>query len=103
MEQLIDETIENANQYFVGLGFKEDQVGALIESGKRDLTEEVNKLSKLLEEKHINIDTINLSLHALKGLFLMMGNIRIANKLNELRQENELQSNIIEIQKVLGI
>lgn len=103
MEQLIDETIKNANQYFVGLGFQEDQAKALLESGKRDLTEEVNKLSNLLKEEHINIDTINLSLHALKGLFLMMGNTKVADKLNELRQENEHQSNIIEIKRVLNI
>lgn len=103
MEKLIEDTIENANQYFVGLGFQKEQVEALLESGKRDLSEEVHKLSKLLGEEPINIDTINLSLHALKGLFLMMGNTKIADKLNELRQENQNHNNIIEIKQVLNI
>ena len=101
MEKLIEETIKNANQYFLGLGFQEDQIGALLESGKRDLTEEMTKLSNLLKEEEVNIDTINLSLHALKGLFLMMGNTQIADKLNDLRQENA--HNIVDIKMLLNI
>jgi hypothetical protein len=103
MEKLIDETLEIAHKYFIDLGFKDDQVTPLLASGKRDITNELNKLKELLEEDKIEIDVLNLSLHALKGLFLMMGNIIIADKLNELRQENEMQNNIIEIQKVLSI
>ena len=95
--------IKNANQYFIGLGFQEDQIGALVETGERDLTQELDKLSKLLNEDQVNIEAINLSLHALKGLFLMMGNTQTANHLNELRQKSESQSRIVEIKKVLGI
>jgi len=103
MDKLLNETVEIARNYFLKLGFKNEQIAPLIESGKRDLTKELLKLQKLLEKHYKEIDTINLSLHALKGLFLTMGNITIADKLLELHHENVTSHDILEIKKILGI
>ncbi len=103
MEKIINETVEIARKHFKGFGFEEEQIVPLLESGKRDLTKELNKLQKLLEKELIEINTINLSLHALKGLFSTMGNITVADKLIELRQESNDTRNITEIKELLGV
>ncbi len=87
MEMLISKTIEIANQHFGGFGFNEDQIAKLLESGKRDLEAELSTLKELLSKEQYDIEEIDFSLHALKGLLMNMGNVEIANKLNEIRQE----------------
>ncbi len=103
MEKLINETVKIAHKHFKEFGFEDEQIVSLLESGKRDLTKELDKLQKLLEKEPIEIDTINLSLHALKGLFLTMGNIAVADRLIELRQESEYARIITEIKELLSI
>jgi hypothetical protein len=103
MEKLINETVEIARKHFKMFGFEDEQTIQLIESGKRDLTKELNKLQKLLEKEIIEIDAVNLSLHALKGLFLTMGNTAVADKLIELRQESENIRIISEVKELLGV
>lgn len=103
MKKVIKETIEIAHRYFQTFGFENEQIVQLLESGKRDLTKELNKLQKLLEKEIIEIDTVNLSLHALKGIFLTMGNTDVANKLIELRQESDGTRILAEIKFLLEI
>lgn len=103
MEKVINETVEMAHKHFKKFGFEDKQIVQLLESGKRDLTKELNKLQKLLEKETIEIDTVNLSLHALKGLFLTMGNTAVADKLIELHKESEGTHIINEIKKLLGV
>lgn len=103
MDELINETVEISRKYFKEFAFEDEQIALLLESGKRDLTKELTKLKKLLESEQIDIDAVNLSIHALKGLFLTMGNNSIGEKLNELRQENENEYIITEIKKLLGL
>ncbi len=103
MEKVINETVEMAHKHFKKFGFEDEQIVQLLESGKRDLAKELNKLQKLLEKEPIEIDTVNLSLHALKGLFLTMGNTDLADKLIELRQESVGTRITNDIQKLLGM
>ena len=103
MDELINETVKISRKYFKGFAFEDEQIALLLESGKRDLTKELTKLKKLLESEQIDIDAVNRSTHALKGLFLTMGNNSIGEKLNELRKENENERIIIEIKKLLGL
>lgn len=103
MEKLINETVEIARKHFKMFGFEDEQIGSLLKSGKRDLENELKRLQKVLEDEPINIDTINLSLHALKGLFLTMGNTTVADKLVELRQESDNMPMVNEIKELLGV
>ncbi len=101
MEKLINDTAEIARKHFQAFGFEDEQITALLAAGKRDLTKELSKLQALLESEQIDIDALNLSLHALKGLFLNMGNSMVAEKLNELRQEGSTAERITEIKALL--
>ena len=95
MDKLIDETVEIARKHFQGFGFEDEQIVPLLEAGKRDLTKELEKLRTLVANERIDIDVLNLSLHALKGLLLNMGNSSAADKLTELREEEEISSQLL--------
>ena len=101
MDKLINETAEIARKHFQGFGFEDEQILPLLEAGKRDLTKELNKLQKLLDSEVIEVDEINLSFHALKGLLLNMGNSAIADKLVELRRDNVNADIIAEIKSLI--
>lgn len=103
MQNLINETMEMASEHFKNFGFEEEQIVPLLESGKRDLTKELNNLQELLRKEVIEIHTINLSLHALKGLFLTMGNATVGEKLSEIRNESDEKRIINEIKLLLAI
>ena len=103
MDKVINETVEIARKNFKEFGFEDEQIAQLIESGKRDLTKELTKLQTLLEKEVIEIDTINLSVHALKGLFLTMGNVTVGDKLTELHNESEDTRIISEIKCLLAV
>lgn len=95
MDKLINETVEIARKHFQGFGFEDEQIVPLLEAGKRDLTKELDKLKTLVANERIDIDVLNLSLHALKGLLLNMGNSKVADKLNELREEEEVSAQLL--------
>ncbi len=95
MDKLINETVEIARKHFQGFGFEDEQIVPLLEAGKRDLTNELEKLRTLVANERIDIDVLNLSLHALKGLLLNMGNSEVADKLNELREEEEVSAQLL--------
>ena len=103
MEKIITETAKIARENFEKFGFNDEQILQLLESGKRDLTLELSKLQQLLKDENTELDDINLSLHALKGLFLTMGNTNIGNKLNELHKEHKDSHKITEIKHLLDI
>ncbi|HEY9190587.1 MAG TPA: hypothetical protein VIM88_06940 [Sulfurovum sp.] len=102
MDDLINETVEISREYFKGFAFEDEQIASLLESGKRDLQKELAKLQTLFESERIDMDAVNLSIHALKGLFLTMGNTSMGEQLSELRQENETERMITETKKLLG-
>lgn len=103
MKNLISETMEIASKHFKNFGFEDEQIIPLLESGERDLTKELNNLQALLRKEVIEIHAINLSVHALKGLFLTMGNVEVGNVLNELHKESADSHKITEIQHLLRL
>lgn len=103
MQNLINETMEIASQHFKNFGFEDEQIEPLLASGKRDLTKELNKLQELLQKEIIEIDKINLSVHAMKGLFLTMGNATVGEKLSEIHNKSEDTRIINEIKTLLSL
>ena len=103
MEELIDETLELASKKFANFGFKEQQIEQLLASGRRDLEKELSKLKILIEEENVNIENVNHSLHALKGLLYNMGNTGAGDIMNDLRSEKDSTEEIAEIKKILHL
>ena len=103
MEKVINETVEMAHEHFKKFGFEDAQIVQLLESGKRDLTKELNKLQKILDQEPIEIDKVNLSIHALKGLFLTMGNAKAGEKLTELHNKSGDTRILAEIKFLLDL
>jgi hypothetical protein len=103
MKKIIDETMEIAYQHFKSFSFEDEQIIPLLESGKRDLTKELNNLQELLKKEVIEIDKINLSVHALKGLFLTMGHDNVGEKLSEIHNKHEDTRIINEIKLLLAV
>ncbi len=102
MEKLIDDTVEIARKHFGGFGFSDDQTETLLASGRRDLLKEFGKLQLLLEVEPVEVEAINNSMHALKGLLSNMGNMELADKFIELRQESEDRDILDEIKVLLA-
>jgi len=88
MEELIVETKKIASERFKTFGFGEAQIEQLLSSGERDIRKEAAHLQELLAEESADPEAINKSLHALKGLFLNLGNEALAEQLTDLRQED---------------
>lgn len=103
MQKVIHETVEMAHKHFKEFGFEDEQIVQLLESGKYDLIKELNKLQTLLKKEPIEVDNINLSVHALKGLFLTMGNVNVGEKLTELHNKSNDTRIITEIKLLLGL
>ncbi len=102
MQRLIDETGEIAHARFGEFGFSDEQIATLVASGKRDLVKEFGKLQILLDQEPADIEAINDVMHALKGLLSNMGNMVLADKFIELRQESESGDIIAEIKDLLA-
>jgi len=103
MGVLIEETLELASKKFSSFGFNEEQVAQLLVSGKKDLEKELDKLKILIMEDSVDIETINDSLHALKGLLYNMGNNEAGDLMNDLRNEKDSAEEIIAIKKILEL
>jgi len=103
MGVLIEETLELASKKFSSFGFNEEQVAQLLVSGKKDLEKELDKLKILIMEDSVDIETINDSLHALKGLLYNMGNTEAGDLMNDLRNEKDSAEEIIAIKKILEL
>ena len=88
MEELIEETKRIAAERFGTFGFAQAQIEQLLVSGERDIRKEAARLQQLLSEETADPERINQSLHALKGLFLNMGNETLAEKLSDLRHDD---------------
>jgi len=88
MNKRIKKTLKIAKEQFIAFGFNEEQMNKLLASGQRDLEQELSKLKKLLEERPANIEEINKLTHGLKGLFLNMGNHKVAEKLVDFRENS---------------
>jgi len=103
MEELIEETKRIAAERFKTFGFAQAQIDQLLASGERDMKKELAHLRELLMQEPNDIELINRSLHALKGLFLNMGNDDAAEKLTDLRKEEDHASKIKVLKKLTQI
>jgi len=102
MNNIISKTEIIAYDYFKDFGFNEDQINSLILQGKKDLHKELTKLETLLiHADTVSIDDINNILHALKGLLFQMGNHDLAEKLNEIRSNDQREVILKEIPALL--
>ena len=102
MKNIISRTEIIAYDYFKDFGFNEDQINSLILQGKKDLHKELTKLETLLiHADTVSIDDINNILHALKGLLFQMGNHDLAEKLNEIRSNDQREVILKEIPALL--
>lgn len=100
MEELIKASVACAKKRFAAFGFNETQTAPLLASGERDLRNELAMLAAILESSPLDVETLNRSLHAVKGLLLNMGNAEAAEMFTELRQQLD-DSETIENLKVL--
>lgn len=89
MQRIIDQSIEMASNQFKSFGFKDEQILPLIQSGRRDLTKELTNLQGLLSSDNIDKLSIDLSIHAIKGLVSTMGNKELAKRLSKIYNEEE--------------
>ena len=101
MEHVIEETLRIAKEKFSEFGFKDDQIEQLLASGKRDLLGELEKLKSLLDSEPYDIEKINKSLHALKGLFFNMGNTETGDIMTDLRKGSDPDESIRKIKTFL--
>jgi len=81
VESVIKETLEIAERRFKAFGFSEEQCERLLLSGKDNIERELQRLRKILTNKHRDINKCQNTLHALKGLFSNLGNHRLAEAL----------------------
>lgn len=84
--KIIDETLELAREECEKFQFDTAQTEKMIQAGKRDLQRELNRLEKVIREHPLRLEQIHHSLHALKGLFLFMGNHAASEKCGQLEQ-----------------
>jgi hypothetical protein len=102
MERLINETLQIARERFAAFGFKEEQIQKLLESGKQDLEKEIRKLNSLIEEENLDINLLNQTLHALKGLLYNMGNTKAGDIMTDLKNETGDKECIAKIKREIG-
>jgi hypothetical protein len=103
MEELIEETKRIAKERFQAFGFGEGQIEQLLASGERDMKKELANLREILLQDPCDPERLNSSLHALKGLFLNMGNEEVAEKLSELRHDDNNTEKIAILRKLTNI
>ena len=103
MEKIINETEILAFDYFKAFEFEDKQIAQLIIQGKKDLHRELKKLEILLHANNISYTDINNVLHALKGLLFQLGNHAVADKLNEVKSQNESDTKLKEIALLLHL
>ena len=101
MGSFVENCLEIAANKFRTFGFSDIQIEQLLSSGKRDLESEIAKLERLLDSDIPDIDKINQTLHALKGLLYNMGNTEAGDKMAELKENAGTPEQIGKIRKAL--
>jgi len=101
MYSILKETEELAYTYLSAFGFSDEEITSLIEHGKRDMVNEIEKLFQVIENTPSNIEEINNRLHALKGLFSQLGHHTLVSKINTIREDLESEETLKELSKIL--
>ena len=101
MYRLVEESLRIAKERFGSFGFSKEQTEQLLASGRRDLESELKVLEELLLAGTPDIEAIDKSLHALKGLLYNLGNIEAGDMMISLRESGDIGSNIERIRSML--
>jgi len=101
MKNIIHETEHLAYAYLKGFGFEDEQITPLVELGKKNLSEALSNLKKLLDKDTYSIKELDDALHALKGLLLQLGNTQLAQELNAIRLELNNPKTVTSIEALL--
>jgi len=92
IEKILDYYTKIAKDFFLYMGFGEDEIRVIIDSFQRDLSKELDKLQSSSNDSDIR-DT----LHALKGLLRNIGAEKKAMEIEKIyRQESQIQKADIE-------
>jgi hypothetical protein len=97
------ESLQIATEKFKSFGFNDAQIEQLLTSATQDIKREIEKLYPLLESDTADIQKINQSLHALKGLLYNMGNTEAGDKMAALVNDDTLGEQIADIKKILHL
>jgi len=103
MSSIIEESLQIATKRFEGFGFQPAQIEQLLISARRDMEKEIATLTALLEEEHVDMERINQSLHALKGLLYNVGNTEAGDLMIELKSDTNQEEALEKIRKRLGL
>ena len=101
MQKIIDQTEKTARTYFGAFGFADEQISALIATGKKDLQSKLSELETLLDAPETTTEELNSVLHALKGLLFQLGNQELGEQINEIRSHLDDESALDDIRRIL--
>lgn len=85
MQKLFRETEEKAYHFLREFGFEENELDPVISKGLQELEETLNRLQSQLNQVQPDIDSLDSTLHGIKGLLFQLGNYDAANKVERLR------------------
>jgi uncharacterized membrane protein YccC len=101
LNTIIERTEKIAIAYLTGLGFGEEQVAPLMQQARKDLETEFARLEALRHAPQPDAEQLDRSLHAIKGLLFNLGNHDLAERLEALRHEGELNRMLADLDRVL--
>jgi hypothetical protein len=102
MQNIIDETEKRAYIFLKEFGFNEDEVVPVVTKGIFELGNTLEKLRTLLVSCHEHdAEVLDDTLHALKGLLFQLGNHALAEKIEELRSNDDITEICKELNKKL--
>ena len=101
MKKIIDKTEVIAMEYLMGMGFGRDQVEPLIAQARSDLETEFARLESIRCSPSPDAQMLDRSLHAIKGLLFNLGNHDLAEKLEAIREEDEVSQMLADLDRVL--
>ncbi len=87
--KIIDETLALARKECEKFQFDTTQTEKMLAAGRRDLQRELGRLEELIRQQPFPLEQIHHSLHALKGLFLFMGNPAASETCAQLEQRGD--------------
>ncbi len=98
---IIEKTERIGMEYLTGLGFPEDQVKPLLEQARKDLETEFTRLEELRTAPDPNAEKLDKALHAIKGLLFNLGNHELAERLEAIRHEQDVDRMLRDLDTVL--
>jgi Ni,Fe-hydrogenase I large subunit len=101
MKNLIHETEKKAYLYLQEFGFEENEVAPVVTKGLSELKSILEKLKNFLEtSQEGDMEILDDLLHALKGLLFQLGNHEMADKVEKLREYDEMEKVCTELKQI---